>query len=101
MQMKKLFFLAFLILTSCSKRSDFNLTASSDIDDGEMVYLVQYKENIPVLKDSSSVIKGVFKFSDSISVPEMHYLFFKTIPSTFFTILSLSVADILSAGGSC
>ena len=34
MEMKKLFFLAFLILTSCSKRSDFNLTASSDIDDG-------------------------------------------------------------------
>ena len=87
MQMKKLFFLAFLILTSCSKRSDFNLTASSDIDDDEMVYLVQYKENIPVLKDSSSVMKGVFKFSDSISVPEMHYLFFKTIKGNIPVVL--------------
>ena len=87
MQMKKLFFLVFLILTSCSKRSDFNLTATSDIDDGEMVYLVQYKENIPVLKDSSSVMKGVFKFSDSISVPEMHYLFFKTIKGNIPVVL--------------
>ena len=77
--MKKLFLFSILILASCSNRSDFNLTAKSDILDDEMVYLVQYKENVPILKDSAVVKDGVFKFTDSISVPEMHYVFFKNI----------------------
>ena len=85
--MKKLFFLSFLILSSCSNNSDFKLSASSDISDGEMVYLVQYKENIPVLKDSASVVKGNFTFSDSILVPEMHYIFFKNIKGNIPVIL--------------
>lgn len=85
--MKKLFFLSFLILSSCSNNSDFKLSASSDISDGEMVYLVQYKENIPVLKDSVSVVKGNFTFSDSILVPEMHYIFFKNIKGNIPVIL--------------
>ena len=85
--MKKLFFLSLLILSSCSNNSDFKLSASSDISDGEMVYLVQYKENIPVLKDSASVLKGNFTFSDSILVPEMHYIFFKNIKGNIPVIL--------------
>ena len=85
--MKKLFFLSFLILSSCSNNSNFKLSASSDISDGEMVYLVQYKENIPVLKDSASVVKGNFTFSDSILVPEMHYIFFKNIKGNIPVIL--------------
>ena len=85
--MKKLFFLSLLILSSCSNNSDFKLSASSDINDGEMVYLVQYKENIPVLKDSASVVKGNFTFSDSILVPEMHYIFFKNIKGNIPVIL--------------
>tara|TARA_B100000965_G_scaffold251685_1_gene211736 strand:+ start:357 stop:1481 length:1125 start_codon:yes stop_codon:yes gene_type:complete len=85
--MKKLFFLSLLILSSCSNNSDFKLSASSDISDGEMVYLVQYKENIPVLKDSASVVKGNFTFSDSILVPEMHYIFFKNIKGNIPVIL--------------
>ena len=85
--MKKLFFLSLLILSSCSNNYDFKLSASSDISDGEMVYLVQYKENIPVLKDSASVVKGNFTFSDSILVPEMHYIFFKNIKGNIPVIL--------------
>ena len=85
--MKKLLFLSILILSSCSNNSDFKLSASSDISDGEMVYLVQYKENIPVLKDSASVVKGNFTFSDSILVPEMHYIFFKNIKGNIPVIL--------------
>jgi thiol-disulfide isomerase/thioredoxin len=85
--MKKLLFLSILILSSCSNNSDFKLSASSDISDGEMVYLVQYKENIPVLKDSVSVVKGNFTFSDSILVPEMHYIFFKNIKGNIPVIL--------------
>ncbi|MFL2602519.1 MAG: DUF4369 domain-containing protein [Flavobacteriaceae bacterium] len=85
--MKRLFFLSFLIFYSCSNSSDFKLSASSDINDGEMVYLVQYKENIPVLKDSATVVKGNFSFSDSILVPEMHYIFFKNIKGNIPVIL--------------
>ena len=85
--MKRLFFLSFLIFYSCSNSSDFKLSASSDINDGEMVYLVQYKENIPVLKDSATVVKGNFSFSDSILVPEMHYIFFKNIQGNIPVIL--------------
>ena len=85
--MKKFIFLSLLILSSCSNNSDFKLSASSDISDGEMVYLVQYKENIPVLKDSASVVKGNFTFSDSILVPEMHYIFFKNIKGNIPVIL--------------
>lgn len=85
--MKRLFFLSFLIFYSCSNSSDFKLSASSDINDGEMVYLVQYKENIPVLKDSATVVKGNFSFSDSILVPEMHYIFFKNIQGNIPIIL--------------
>lgn len=85
--MKRLFFLSFLIFYSCSNSSDFKLSASSDINDGEMVYLVQYKENIPILKDSATVVKGNFSFSDSILVPEMHYIFFKNIKGNIPVIL--------------
>ena len=77
--MKNLLFLSFLILASCSGKNEYNLSANSDIPDGEMVYLVQYKENVPVLKDSINVSGGNFSFSDSIVVPEMYYLFFKNI----------------------
>ena len=44
MRMKKLLILSLIILSSCSNKNEFNLTASSDIDSDEMVYLVQYKE---------------------------------------------------------
>ena len=87
MRMKKLLILSFLILSSCSNKTEFNLAASSDIDNDEMVYLVQYKENIPVLKDSTSVIEGKFIFSDSIVVPEMHYIFFKNIKGNIPVVL--------------
>ena len=87
MRMKKLLILSLIILSSCSNKNDFNLTASSDIDSDEMVYLVQYKENIPVLKDSSNVVEGKFTFSDSIVVPEMYYLFFKNIKGNIPVVL--------------
>ena len=85
--MKKLLILSLIILSSCSNKNEFNLTASSDIDSDEMVYLVQYKENIPVLKDSSNVVEGKFTFSDSIVVPEMYYLFFKNIKGNLPVVL--------------
>ena len=75
--MRKLILLLFLI-TSCST-NDVKITANSDFDDDGKVFLVQYKENRPVLKDSTYIVNGKFSFLDTISYPEMHYLFFKDI----------------------
>ena len=48
------------------------------------VFLVQMKDNRPVLIDSSTVVSGEFKFSDSINFPEMHYLFFEKLQKYTF-----------------
>ena len=87
MQMKKLLLLLVIVLYSCSNKTEFTLSVSSDIDSDEMAYLVQYKENVPVLKDSMSVVDGKFVFSDSIVVPEMHYIFFKNIKGNIPVVL--------------
>ena len=87
MQMKKLLLLLVIVLYSCSNKTEFTLSVSSDIDRDEMAYLVQYKENVPVLKDSMSVVDGKFVFSDSIVVPEMHYIFFKNIKGNIPVVL--------------
>ena len=75
--MRKLILLLFLI-TSCST-NDVKIIADSDFDNDGKVFLVQYKENRPVLKDSTYIVNGKFSFLDTISYPEMHYLFFKDI----------------------
>jgi len=85
--MKKILLLLVIVLYSCSNKTEFTLSVSSDIDRDEMAYLVQYKENVPVLKDSMSVVDGKFVFSDSIVVPEMHYIFFKNIKGNIPVVL--------------
>ena len=87
MRMKKLLLLLVIVLYSCSNKTEFTLSVSSDIDRDEMAYLVQYKENVPVLKDSMSVVDGKFVCSDSIVVPEMHYIFFKNIKGNIPVVL--------------
>ena len=87
MRMKKLLLLLVIVLYSCSNKTEFTLSVSSDIDSDEMAYLVQYKENVPVLKDSMSVVDGKFVFSDSIVVPDMHYIFFKNIKGNIPVVL--------------
>ena len=77
--MKKLLFL--LILVSCTNKNNFNLTLSSDVDDDEMAYLVQYTENRPILKDSSLVTRGKFVFNDTISSPETVSYTHLTLPT--------------------
>ena len=87
MRMKKILLLLVIVLYSCSNKTEFTLSVSSDIDRDEMAYLVQYKENVPVLKDSMSVVDGKFVFSDSIVVPDMHYIFFKNIKGNIPVVL--------------
>ena len=63
--MRKLILLLFLN-TSCST-NDVKITANSDFDNDGKVFLVQYKENRPVLKDSTYIVNGKFSFLDTIS----------------------------------
>ena len=72
-----------IFILSCSKPSKYSLTGNVDLNDDEKVFLVQMKDNRPVLIDSTSVVSGEFKFSDSINFPDMHYLFFEKITGEY------------------
>ena len=61
--------------------------ALTDANSGEKVFLVQYLENRPVLKDSTIINDGNFNFSDTITYPDMHYLFFEDIMGSVPVIL--------------
>ena len=76
--MRYLIIIIFFIL-ACSKPNKYSLTGNVNLNDDDKVFLVQMKDNRPVLIDSTSVVSGEFKFSDSINFPEMHYLFFEKI----------------------
>jgi len=76
--MRYLIIIIFFIL-SCSKPNKYSLTGNVNLNDDDKVFLVQMKDNRPVLIDSTSVVSGEFKFSDSINFPDMHYLFFEKI----------------------
>ena len=83
--MKKAVLLIFLFI-SCSK-NDVKIVADSNFNDNEKVFLVQYLENRPILKDSTLIKNGNFSFTDTITYPEMHYLFFKDIMGNIPIIL--------------
>ena len=83
--MKKLILLLFFII-SCTS-NDVKIVADSNFNDNEKVFLVQYQDNKPILKDSTIIKNGKFSFSDTIGFPEMHYLFFKDIMGNIPLIL--------------
>ena len=62
--MRKLIFLLFLI-ASCNT-NDVKIIADSDFDNDGKVFLVQYKENRPVLKDSTYIAILLKRFDDPI-----------------------------------
>ena len=73
-----LFLLIVLITQSCSNNSVFLIDASTNHEDGKKVYLIEYgRDNRPAAVDSTEVFEGKFKFTDSIVVPEMHYIYFE------------------------
>ncbi len=77
--MKKLlqFYLLTFLFFSCSNSTTFNLEATTDHNNDQKVFLIQIDENNrPKAIDSTLVIEGRFSFSDSISIPEMHYVVF-------------------------
>ena len=78
--MKRFFLLVlvFLSFVACSSNSTFTIKASTDHQEGKKVYLIKIDAaNMPQAIDSTQVIEGKFSFTDSIVVPEMHYVYFE------------------------
>lgn len=76
--MKKYIYLLIILIFSysCSNNS-FTLNAETDHENDFNIFLVKIGDsNLPVVVDSTKVLEGKFSFSDSISVPEMHYVVF-------------------------
>lgn len=84
--MKKIIFI-FFILFACTSKDTVSVIGSTNLSDDTNVYLVEYVQNRPILKDSTKVKDGSFSFNDSISFPEMHYLFFKNVRGSIPLIL--------------
>tara|TARA_B100000795_G_scaffold240749_1_gene203100 strand:+ start:549 stop:1670 length:1122 start_codon:yes stop_codon:yes gene_type:complete len=77
--MKKLllFPLMSLIFFGCSNSNTFTLNATTDHENDLKVLLIKIgDDNRPKAIDSTNVVEGKFSFSDSIAVPEMHYIVF-------------------------
>ena len=78
--MKRIVLLLLICFTSigCSNSSIFSIDATTDHSDNKKVYLIKVGEdNRPSAIDSTEVIEGKFSFTDSIVVPEMHYVYFE------------------------
>ena len=76
--MKKYIYLLLTLIISygCSNNT-FTINAETNHDEDLDVFLVKLGEsNLPVVVDSTKVFEGKFSFTDSISVPEMHYVVF-------------------------
>jgi len=66
-----------LIFFGCSNSNTFTLNATTDHENDLKVLLIKIgDDNRPKAIDSTNVVEGKFSFSDSIAVPEMHYIVF-------------------------
>tara|TARA_B100000780_G_scaffold121457_1_gene85105 strand:+ start:4734 stop:5855 length:1122 start_codon:yes stop_codon:yes gene_type:complete len=77
--MKRFILLLIIFLTTqaCSNNPTFLINASTDHQDGKKVFLIRIDSlNKPSAIDSTEVLEGKFSFTDSIRVPEMHYIYF-------------------------
>ena len=77
--MKKLLLLPLMSLNffGCSNSNTFTLNATTDHENDLKVLLIKIgDDNRPKAIDSTNVVEGKFSFSDSIAVPEMHYIVF-------------------------
>jgi len=67
------------ILFSCNNNNNtYTLSATTNHDENKRVFLIKVgKDNRPIAVDSTEVLDGKFSFSDSIVIPEMHYVYFE------------------------
>jgi thiol-disulfide isomerase/thioredoxin len=77
--MKKLLLFSLLsfFFFGCSNTTTFTLDATTDHENDLKVFLIKIgDDNSPMAIDSTNVVEGKFSFSDSIAIPEMHYIVF-------------------------
>jgi thiol-disulfide isomerase/thioredoxin len=95
--MKRIFILliVFLMAQGCTNNSTYSIEASTDHEDGKKVYLIEVgMDNRPSAVDSTEVIEGKFSFTDSIAVPEMHYVYFENERENIPVVLEPGVINI-------
>ncbi len=67
---------ALSFLFSCSNNT-YTINGETDHESNLDVFLVKIgNSNLPVMVDSTIVSQGKFSFTDTISIPEMHYIVF-------------------------
>lgn len=77
--MKRIILLLLFCFTalSCSNSATYTLEANTDHDEDQKVFLIKIgDDNSPKAIDSTIVKQGKFSFTDSITIPEMHYVVF-------------------------
>ena len=73
-----LIFTTFVLFACNNSNNKYILSATTDHDENKRVFLIKVgKDNRPIAVDSTEVLDGKFSFSDSIVIPEMHYVYFE------------------------
>ena len=71
-------FTTFILFACNNSNNKYILSATTDHDENKRVFLIKVgKDNRPIAVDSTEVLDGKFSFSDSIAIPEMHYVYFE------------------------
>ena len=71
-------FTTFILFACNNSNNKYILSATTDHDENKRVFLIKVgKDNRPIAVDSTEVVDGKFIFSDSIVIPEMHYVYFE------------------------
>ena len=71
-------FTTFILFACNNSNNKYILSATTDHDENKRVFLIKVgKDNRPIAVDSTEVVDGKFSFSDSIVIPEMHYVYFE------------------------
>ena len=71
-------FTTFILFACNNSNNKYILSATTDHDENKRVFLIKVgKDNRPIAVDSTEVLDGKFSFSDSIVIPEMHYVYFE------------------------
>jgi len=88
-------FTTFILFACNNINNKYILSATTDHDENKRVFLIKVgKDNRPIAVDSTEVIDGKFSFSDSIAIPEMHYVYFENDRENIPVVLEPGSIDV-------
>ena len=86
---------SFILLACNNSNNKYILSATTDHDENKKVFLIKVgKDNRPIAVDSTEVLDGKFSFSDSIAIPEMHYVYFENDRENIPVVLEPGSIDV-------